>query len=154
MGPWTLRLACLLIATALIAGCGSSSSSSSTTASRAPIRTTRPIVPPHRAKGRIAARSSSYPASVVSAFNRNCAQFVRRQASHYPGQYQGLLPTAINVYCSCALGEIEASVGVNQFKHDVIAIVFRHTRPPAYVAQAEQNCGGQLQQTLSQATAG
>ena len=152
MGPWTLRLACLLAAAALIAGCGSSSSSS-TAASRAPIKTTRPIAGPHHAKAR-AARSSGYPASVVTAFNRNCAQFVRRQARHYGPEYQGLLPTAINVYCSCALSDIEASVGVNQFKRDVISVVFKHTRPPAYVAQAEQSCSATLQQTLSQVTAG
>jgi hypothetical protein len=157
MGPSTLRLACLLAAAAMIGGCGSSSTSSTTAG--APIKTTHP---PARAQAHAPARRHrarahtpkppGYPASVVSAFNRNCAQFVRNHTTHVPAQYRGLIPTAIGVYCSCALQDVESSVGVNRFKHDVVSIVFTHTRIPSYMVRAEQDCAGRLQETLQQAT--
>jgi hypothetical protein len=67
-------------------------------------------------------------------------------------QYQAMIPLAVSTYCTCALGKVEATVSVQQFKHDMVAIVYGQGIP-RYLALAQQACSGELQATLAQISA-
>ena len=152
MNPWMLRLACLLTAAALIAGCGGASQSASSTAptaSHAPAKKPRRSTTSHGSRSKShSSGSSRFSASTEAAFQRTCSAFVRQKATHVPVQYRALIPFAISQYCTCSLGLVEASVSEKRFRHDVLAIVYGRAAP-GYLLSAERSCSGQLQATLN-----
>jgi hypothetical protein len=148
----TLRLACLLIAAALIAGCGGASvttSSTARTASSARAKKAHTHRKRHRTRARRrASRPKRFPASVESAFRRTCAAGTRKSLTHAPVQYRAAISAEVGGYCTCALQKVEASVATKQFENDMVNIVFHQAAQPAYMLSAEKTCGAQLQQTL------
>ena len=152
MGPWTLRLACLLTAAALIAGCGGASQTTSSAPAAAQHATKKRAHRHRKAHTTRANRGSStpraYSASLQRSFTQVCAQSVRHEAAHIAQQYQPLVATGVDEYCSCALARLEGTVGEHQFKHDMLAVVYGR-RVPSYMLVAEQACSAQLQATLS-----
>ena len=146
-----LRLACLLSAAVLIAGCGGASqsaSSSATTASHVAAKKPRRSKTAHGSRTRShASGSSRFPAATEAAFRRTCANYVRQRAVHVPLQFQATIPLAISTYCTCTLDKVEASVSVQRFKHDLLAIVYGQGTP-GYVSSAERACSGELQAEL------
>jgi hypothetical protein len=153
MGPWTLRLACLLTAAALIAGCGSgasvTTSSTARTASSAPAKKARSRPKARRTRARKrASKPSRFPASVESSFRRTCTKYVDGLPTQAPAQDHAVVASEIAQYCTCALHRVEASVATKQFEHDLVAVVYGQSAQPRYLVSAEQTCGVQFQQAL------
>ena len=148
MSAWILRIACLLAAAALIAGCGGASQSASSSpaaASSAPAKHARS----HKARTQQGkSRSSRFPAKTEAAFRQSCATYERHAIKNVPLQYHAMVPLAITEFCTCALGKVEAAVSLQRFKHDLLAAVYGQGLP-RYVAVAEQACSGQLQGLLA-----
>jgi hypothetical protein len=154
VAQWTLRLACLLTAAALIAGCGSSSQSTSSTGSAALHRLHKKGHKGKKGHRQRAARPAArFPPSMESAFRQNCAESVRNAHTKVPVQYRSFISIGISEYCTCSLDKLEASVSTAQFKHDLTAMVYG--RPaPRYIFAAEQTCRTQLQGMLGELPVG
>jgi hypothetical protein len=150
MGLPTLRVACIVTAAVLIAGCGGASQVASSTPR------TVTTGPPKPAQARTTARTtrarpsaSRFPPSIESSFRRICKQNFRRALARAPVQDRAAISGVLAGYCTCALRRVEGSVATQRFKHDIAAFVSGQARLPAYMFSAQRVCGAQLQLTLA-----